>query len=71
MNSLRGGFTTGTCAAAAAKAATMLLLGGPTPSEVEVILPDGTQERFIIIQAERNQIQPQPPCARMPVTIRM
>lgn len=55
MSSLRGGFTTGTCAAAAAKAATMLLLGGPTPSEVEVILPDGTQERFIIIQAERNQ----------------
>ncbi|MGA2402595.1 MAG: cobalt-precorrin-5B (C(1))-methyltransferase CbiD [Syntrophobacteraceae bacterium] len=55
MSSLRGGFTTGTCAAAAAKAATMLLLGESTPSEVEVILPDGTRERFTIIQAERSQ----------------
>jgi len=55
MSSLRGGFTTGTCAAAAAKAATMLLLGEPAPSEVEVILPDGTRERFPIIQAERSK----------------
>jgi len=55
LSSLRGGFTTGACAAAAAKAAAMLLPGGATPSEVEVILPDGTRERFPIIQAERDQ----------------
>lgn len=37
--SLRTGITTGTCAAAAAKAATMVLCGGPPPCEVDVPLP--------------------------------
>ncbi|HTY22935.1 MAG TPA: cobalt-precorrin-5B (C(1))-methyltransferase CbiD [Desulfomonilaceae bacterium] len=41
MNAGRTGFTTGTCAAAAAKAATMILCGAPAPPEVDIGLPDG------------------------------
>jgi cobalt-precorrin-5B (C1)-methyltransferase len=40
-NGLRRGFTTGTSATAAAKAAMILLLTGTLPSAVEVTLPDG------------------------------
>lgn len=46
MSSLRTGFTTGACAAAAAKAATMLLAGQAAPGEVEIGLPDGSRVRF-------------------------
>ena len=38
---LKSGLTTGTCATAAAVAATIRLLKGETPAEVPVILPDG------------------------------
>ncbi len=38
---LRKGYTTGTCAAAGAKAAALLLLGGSRPGQVEVTLPRG------------------------------
>lgn len=40
---LRRGWTTGTCAAAATKAACLLLRDGDTPAEVEVPLPRGDQ----------------------------
>lgn len=43
MNSLRTGFTTGTCAAVAAKAAALLLTGETPAGEVEVGLPDGSR----------------------------
>jgi cobalt-precorrin-5B (C1)-methyltransferase len=43
---LRTGWTTGTCAAAAAKAAVQGLVGGDAPPEVEVPLPGGRRVRF-------------------------
>jgi cobalt-precorrin-5B (C1)-methyltransferase len=46
MSSDRTGFTTGTCAAVAAKAAAMVLCGCAIPSEVEVGLPDGARVRL-------------------------
>ena len=43
---LRAGWTTGTCASAAAKAAALGLVTGDTPSEIEVDLPSGRRVRF-------------------------
>jgi cobalt-precorrin-5B (C1)-methyltransferase len=43
---LRTGWTTGTCASAAAKAAAIGLLGGVAPIEVEVALPAGRRVAF-------------------------
>ncbi|TVS10984.1 MAG: cobalamin biosynthesis protein CbiD [Planctomycetaceae bacterium] len=47
--SLRCGITTGTCAAAAAKAAALVLTGGSAPSEVELRLPSGSTVRVPIL----------------------
>ncbi len=41
MSRLRSGFTTGTCAAAAARAAVLLLTGKDITGEVEITLPGG------------------------------
>jgi cobalt-precorrin-5B (C1)-methyltransferase len=54
MASLRSGYTTGTCAAAAAKAAVRLLKDGVREEEVEVGLPDGERIRFPVVLAERQ-----------------
>lgn len=43
MRRLRTGYTTGTCAAAAAKAAMLLLSGQQAPGDVEIGLPDGSR----------------------------
>jgi cobalt-precorrin-5B (C1)-methyltransferase len=43
---LRTGFTTGTCASAAAKAAAIGLLTGSVPETIEVALPRGERVRF-------------------------
>ena len=47
----RTGFTTGACAAAAAKAATMALVTGEPPSEIECRLPNGQIVRFPVHEA--------------------
>jgi cobalt-precorrin-5B (C1)-methyltransferase len=47
--SLRSGYTTGTCAAAAAKAAALLLTGAGAVADVEVGLPDGDRVRFPVV----------------------
>ncbi len=49
---LRSGYTTGACAAAAAKAAAILTLKGTAPEKVELTFPDGSLHSFAISQAE-------------------
>ncbi|TWI50300.1 cobalt-precorrin-5B (C1)-methyltransferase [Pseudoduganella flava] len=44
----RTGFTTGACAAAAARAAVLGLAGGAVPAEIESLLPNGTRVRFAV-----------------------
>ena len=44
----RTGFTTGACAAAAARAAVLGLAGGQVPGEIESLLPNGTRVRFAV-----------------------
>ncbi len=51
----REGYTTGTCAAAAAKAATMLLCGGPAPSSIDVVLPDGMRISLPVAYVKVNE----------------
>ncbi len=47
----RTGFSTGACSAAAARAATLGLLTGTVPDDVECLLPNGQLVRFAIIDA--------------------
>lgn len=49
---LRSGYTTGACAAAAAKAAAIFALEGTPPAEVELTFPDGSLHSFTIERAE-------------------
>lgn len=48
---LRTGFTTGACAAAAAKAAATLLCEGVAPETVEIDLPEGRRVRFSVVRS--------------------
>lgn len=50
---LRTGFTTGACAAAAAKAATRCLVKGAMLSEIETTLPNRTRATFALARCER------------------
>lgn len=52
---LRRGWTTGTCAAAASKAACQALLGGEFPGLVEVTLPGGQRPAFALAMEERKE----------------
>ncbi len=51
---LRSGYTTGSCAAAAAKAALLGCLTGKVPKEVQILLPGGQTALFQIEKAERT-----------------
>jgi cobalt-precorrin-5B (C1)-methyltransferase len=46
MKKLRSGYTTGACAAAAAKAATLMLIKGVAQAQVDIPFPDGTRVTF-------------------------
>ncbi|MDP3695752.1 MAG: cobalt-precorrin-5B (C(1))-methyltransferase, partial [Desulfocapsaceae bacterium] len=46
MKKLRSGYTTGACAAAAAKAATIMLIKGVAQDQVDIPFPDGTRVSF-------------------------
>ena len=48
MSKLRSGYTTGACAAVAAKAATLILLKGQCPGRVEIPFPDGERHSFLL-----------------------
>lgn len=52
MKELRDGFTTGACAAAAAKAAAMVLAANSSPKQVEIKMPDGITEKFSVESAD-------------------
>ncbi|MBI4025933.1 MAG: cobalamin biosynthesis protein CbiD [Verrucomicrobia bacterium] len=49
MATLRTGYTTGACAAAAAKAATTFLCGAPPTETVEIVLADGSRAIFPVL----------------------
>ncbi|WPD21804.1 MAG: cobalt-precorrin-5B (C(1))-methyltransferase CbiD [Candidatus Electrothrix scaldis] len=48
MSKLRSGYTTGACAAAAAKTATLMLLGGSSPQQVNIPFPNGERHSFLV-----------------------
>ncbi len=52
---LRTGWTTGTCASAAAKAATTWLVAGAPPTMVEVALPSGRRVGFPVTDVDRRR----------------
>ncbi len=56
MIRLRTGYTTGACAAAAAKAAVMFLSGAPAPAEVCIRLPDGSTPIFPVVYCRHSGI---------------
>ncbi len=54
---LRSGYTTGACAAAAAKAAVLCLLGRENPGAVEIPFPDDSRHRFALCRFGGNAEQ--------------
>lgn len=56
MKKLRSGYTTGACAAAAAKGAAIALLSAKTCNAVEIPFPDGSRVTFNLAQCELRSI---------------
>ena len=54
---LRSGYTTGACAAAAAKAAVFCLLGRENPGTVEIPFPDGSRHTFALCRFGRTDAE--------------
>jgi len=54
---LRSGFTTGACAAAAAKAACQCLLSGEAVTEVTIPFPEGQRHSFSVLACQRLSAQ--------------
>ncbi|MBV5316397.1 MAG: cobalt-precorrin-5B (C(1))-methyltransferase [Desulfobulbaceae bacterium] len=54
---LRSGYTTGACAAAAAKAAVLCLLGRENPGSIEIPFPDGSRHSFALCRFGGNSPQ--------------
>ncbi len=54
MKTPRTGFSTGACAAAAAKAATLLLCDSFSGTDVDIPMPDGSREQFHLLYANRS-----------------
>ena len=52
---LRSGFTTGSCAAAAAKAAAFALMHGACPENIDIPFPDGRTINFAVHQCTINE----------------
>ena len=52
---LRCGYTTGSCAAAAAKAAAIMLFKGESIDTVDLVTPGGTALRLDVEEIERGQ----------------
>ena len=57
MKKLRSGYTTGACAAAAAKGAALCLLGHGSADGVEIPFPDGRRVRFTLVDCRRQEEQ--------------
>ena len=55
MTGLRNGFTTGACAAAAAKAAALVLCGARPVRTVAISFPDGAREEFPVLFVRRSE----------------
>ena len=60
---LRHGFTTGSCAAAASKAALQMLLGGRTIHSVRIMTPKGYAYQAEIVDISRNEAERALTCA--------
>src|SRR4029450_2321063 len=54
-NGLRAGWTTGTCASAAAKAAAVGLVSGTAPAQIDVGLPSGRRVSFPVEREAPNR----------------